>query len=332
MGKGPRRAQGGRDPELDKAVAAVRARGNVRIGFDLLRASHTPDQLTRLVPKLYKIAGFRRLIWPAAFPAKYSEMAASGAIKYTDLVQEVAWACSAIGIFARELTNILTLKADYDRLMLCGDLDGAVSKLNDCEQAFGCSVWLAEARINYLDAKLGFKEQREFSQTISESKAPVLVRYLATWLSFRSERNVSAVEYERMLERSMPLESGMAHLIRARLGQSPSVDSDRAAQMLYAADTLPLIDRYLALIDTLALLASSETLSEQEREVCGRALSRLHAAVGAPSLRKLVIAFGGPATAERSHIDTALYDAYTMGDYAAFTSAAFVVEAAKRFL
>jgi hypothetical protein len=280
--------------EFESARARIRRDGNVRLGLARYRYFAEPEILFQVGGQFATHAAYRSVVWPSPFPARLSDLPKKGSPYYTGFQKELAWAAGTIRVYAAELNEFLKLKQECEQRFLISDLGGVEDVLNVIQSKFGQSLWLIDQKITHLLQARGYREKTDFvSSVLGEHKAPSLIRYATTWLSYRSLAGVSAAELERFLDELIPPRDGFDNLTHLIMGRCLAIDEEMAGAMIWEVDNLSVIDRYLLLISTLQVLVATNPDGFESSAFTLTILTGLADVIDDRHLRRLAFTLGG---------------------------------------
>lgn len=308
-------ATSGQQNSFDFARKQIRRSSNLRNGLSIYKGSASPDDLRTLLPEFLGYPAYNHLIWPKPFPTFDQGIGNGGLQGHGSFQQELVWNVAALLHHQTKLAEFMLLKRQCEHALLHDNTRTLDELLLEIERKFGASLWLIETKINYLQAKKGFKEQRLFAQGLVNSKSTYLARYLISWISFRAESNVSAPEFYRQLNQLEPPTNSFAHLTHIIVGACPELDAEAASVLLSWTDTLPAVDRHLFTVAILQCLIANDPDNDLLLDTIAGEVQTLANAIDDAALKRVVAL--APSTTDGiscEFIDA--LDAYTIGQYA----------------
>ena len=176
------------------------------------------------------------------------------------LENEFKWTFISIRKFSKQISIFLILKKDFEKLFLLGDYINAESKLNTILKEFGYSIWYIEAKFLLYEYQDRSEEQKEFLSEINTLNKNLFVGTLAHFLSFRTEKNLSAYKYDydikALFSRSKKDdERDVRQYYSFRLNYYENYNLDDFSMLLVFENCNSLIDRYLLSRDILKILS-----------------------------------------------------------------------------
>ncbi|MES3044945.1 hypothetical protein [Sphingomonas faeni] len=308
-----RKVRSQHSPDFSRLRAEVARRGNVLTGIAAFKLSADIARFRRLLPEALQTPLFRQIVWANEHPKSPGEIWRSGIPVLASFSVELEWTVQALSFQADRITRFLAKKRKCEELYLLSKTNELLIELNSIEAEFGHSLWLIEARINAIQLESGFNAQRDYAATILRDKSvSELIRYIVSWLSFRSEENLSAQEFEQLANDSIPSKVEIYGLVRIALGIERIQDSDAAGKAIAYIDRLPPIDRYLFLVSIVQAVVASGELKAHDS--IRESISLLSSKIPDPLLRRLVVVLGGAQDTAPSQLLPTL-NAYVDGRY-----------------
>ncbi|MCJ2007968.1 hypothetical protein [Methylobacterium sp. J-092] len=312
-----RKQAAGSSDEFDRARMKIRQNSNVRKGLASFRHKADCQTLLMVGSDFASHPSYRSLIWPSPFPQRIGSLPIRGLPYYAGFSRELAWAVSTISVYSVELNAFLDLKRKCEQLFFISDLQGVEKILDSVQETFGISIWLIDQRLTHLLLSKGYSAKNNFVKNIMKDvKSPSLMRLATSWLSYRLLAGVSATELERLLTELNPLKDGYDYLLHIIMGQQVAIDEATAGIMIWEADNLPVIDRYLLLVLTLQSLVSTAPLSLSDSTQFLAATGKIAKTIDDKSLSRINIILGD----KLSYVDLdpqiiELLDRYTNAEY-----------------
>ena len=179
--------------------------------------------------------------------SKYREVGFSDQIKY-----ELRWQMKTFFEYADEINTFLDNKMVIDELILLNQYEKALEFLDALEYQYGSSFWLLENKI-FLWNKLGKDVQKEI---VEKSEHGILTTILRFY-DMRSSDEVSSRDYNCFTRREIakfkrihPDEIRIISFYHYMIAPfSFAMDDENIIYILGFVYNLPLIDRYLCIID-----------------------------------------------------------------------------------
>ncbi|PPD10302.1 MAG: hypothetical protein CTY36_00475 [Methylocystis sp.] len=284
-------------------------------GIDDYRENLDLRAIATSVATLATHPAYKSVIWPSPFPRDWDAFSERGFRAYLAFENELEWASHALLAQADMINAFLPLKAQFDTAILTGDFPAAKTVLDAIEERFGLSVWLAEARLSYLQMTAGFKAQREFTRQITAKMKPGLVRFIFAWIAFKYEENTSYAQLIRMIAR-LDKDYGVYYLLRLCMGDFTLLSAEKAGQTLSHTDTLPVIDRYIAFMKIVQAVQTSNIGDAVLHASIRHSLLPLANRINDIKVKRSFFASGGSINIEPLRPSFRLcLDAYTRGDY-----------------
>lgn len=310
----------GGSAEFNRLRGEIGRVGSIIAGVADFKQNSDIARIRRLLPELLSHRAYRQIIWQNEKPKSAKQLITGGIPCFCSFETEVEWAAHSLMAQAPTLRQFVAARARCERLYLLGDTATLLEELDAIEAEFGLSLWLIESRINALQLQSGLAAQKEYASGLSSDQSIyVLARYLISWLSFRSEENISAGEFKRLVDDAIPEDIQIYGFVQAALGTARALDASIAALALAHSDRLPPIDRYrFFLIIVQAALAYDTALS---LEAVTPTICLLASRVDDPQLHRLVSVLGYEPEGHAPSLANILDD-YAEGNYAAVVSAA----------
>lgn len=237
-------------------------------------SSRKKDTLNNLKNSLdYKILyqltdGLSRAIKPLKFtiygnplPKKLEELGKSDTLFKPDSVEsEIKWVLLSIRKYSKEISLFLLLKKEFENNFLHGNYDKADNILGSILSETGYSIWYIEAKFLLLEYQNKSEEQKEFLSEINVINKNGTIGTISHFLSFRTERNLSAYKYDSDIDSIFGVNKNKSeqdilqyYLFRLNFYENYLL-SDYSVIVLFENGN-SVIDRYLLTIDILKLLA-----------------------------------------------------------------------------
>ncbi|OSJ19667.1 hypothetical protein BSR47_01800 [Bradyrhizobium canariense] len=285
-------------------------------------------KVRRLLPLLLKYPGYRKVFWPFPLPKSYGQLGAGGIPLITTFAREFVWSIQCILPYADTISSFLSYKSRYESHLLKGDVDSITSVLAEIEQKFGVSVWLVEARINFLQTFRGYDEQVKFADNLAiQSGTHPLIRFLVSWISSRASQRIAPGEFYKLLHEVVPIDNGFTALTHVILGQHQLPGERVAAAALAYGDIFPVVDRYLLSISIVQAALTSFDFDDEAKAILSDELFGLFSRAPSADTARLLAFLGDDRAAEYLSFPLLdLQDLYTRGDYALALDKARVIQ------
>jgi hypothetical protein len=173
---------------------------------------------------------------------------------------EIKWLLLSIRKFSKELSLFLILKKDFEKNFLQGNYKKAEKILETIAIDIGYSLWYIESKFLLLEYQNKSEEQKEFLSKINEINKHGIIGTLSHFLSYRTERNLSAYKYDydinsifRINKNKLENDIRGYYLFRLNIYENRAVQ-DYSAITLFESNN-SVIDRYLILRDVLKNLS-----------------------------------------------------------------------------
>jgi hypothetical protein len=230
---------------------------------------------------------------------------------------DLVWTSYIFSKHSDMLLCYIDFRESFSAALLKGSFDDAERILDNCQDRLGMSLWLIESRVSLLQARDGLAAQRAYlEELVQTSGVDRVAAYLAYWYSFRSDPSVSRstinVELETV-QTGFGIASPASDFFGFCLDANNSGKVGDPINVVYAADTLPLVDRYNVMVRMLLLIAARGCLDASWAPT----VSRLLTVLSDPLLRTWHVKAQG-ITLELTERDLSVmqtFDDYTRGDY-----------------
>lgn len=299
-----------------QARANIARSGNIRRGLGAYKFQASVSELEITLPEFLKHHIYTRLIWPCPKPKTYDELGRSGLPFIGDFTKELAWATISLSFYGDTITQFMSAKAKFENLLLTGQYEYAEESLKKIEKDHGVSIWLIESKINLYQEKYGIKIRTKYvEEVISHKTMYPLVKYLISWISFKSEQTVAYTEFYKLLNDMVPLGDGFTYLVHMYFDSSVEISEDIASRMLAYTDILPVIDRYMFTVKILqAFICHMGTLQIDQNII--RLIHKLYNATKDRHLGRCLRLIGVKVSESKSIYSLCeAIDSYTTGKY-----------------
>jgi signal transduction histidine kinase len=253
------------DVQFANALAMVRStKGGPINGLAKFRRAASLDLLRATSSQFANHAGYRAITLKSPFPKKINELPTSGFLYMTSFAKELAWLAGLIAAYGTKISKFVASKEAFERLYLVGDYSSGSELLNSIEHEFGFSCWLTQRRMDLLSQTSSRSARNRYMSDTLKNGGPPAARYLISWFGYRASEAVSKREFDRYINETAPLDSGLNYILYADSGLYQPLSLEDAAGMLSWSDVLPIIDRYQIMIDALQALISSDENGVEE--------------------------------------------------------------------
>ncbi|KGO85900.1 hypothetical protein Q765_13790 [Flavobacterium rivuli WB 3.3-2 = DSM 21788] len=179
--------------------------------------------------------------------------------KPLSLENEFKWTFISIRKFSKKISLFLVLKNNFENYFLLGDYMSAEKTLETILVETGYSIWYIEAKFLLLEYQNKSEEQKQFLSKINETNKNLFVGTLAHFLSFRTERNLSAYKYDYDIKSLFNLkrndeEYDVRNYYSFRLNYFENFNIDNFSTIVVFENCNSLIDRYLTTRDIIKVL------------------------------------------------------------------------------
>lgn len=252
-------------------------------------------------------------------PRRFVDIGPGPRIRSSGLLPDLAWTCEVIAAFAAVIGKFLEYERAYEAAWIVGDAEGAKAALDLVQEELGLSLWLIARRIALLRSQGAGQITDYVNALIADSGEGTINAWLVYMMGYRADPNVSPASYVRKIEDilagselSLQMRS---HLRYYALGIPPR-GAETCAILLGASENLPLIDRYMTLLDVLQAIACETNAEPGIRVTVAAAVKRLCSDVPDDRLAMLdavLDPMGVDRLLDRLEPQTA--DTYTSGAY-----------------
>lgn len=214
------------------------------------------------------IKPFRLTIYGNPLPRTIEELGKSDTLFKPESVEnEIKWVLLSIRKYSKELSLFIILKNQFEKNFLLGHYLKAESILESVLNETGYSLWYIEAKFLLLEYQNKSEDQKEFLSEIIKENKKGMVGTLAQFLSFRTERNLSAYKYDSDIDsifkiNKSKLENDTREYYLYRLNFYENyIKSDYSTIVLFE-NCNSIIDRYLLVREVLKVLSLKESNRE----------------------------------------------------------------------
>ncbi|ASU34949.1 hypothetical protein [Mucilaginibacter xinganensis] len=193
-------------------------------------------------------------------PRSISDLGISDTLyKPKSLIQEMNWLFVSVRKYTKELSIFLVLKKDFEKAFLRGMYEKAENILGKILIETGYSLWYLEAKFLLLEYQNRSEEQKEFLSEINILNKKGRISTIAQFLSFRTERNLSAYKYDYDINsvfknNKNKFEKDIREYYLFRLNFYENYSLDDFSHVLLFENSNSIVDRYLVLRDVLKVL------------------------------------------------------------------------------
>jgi hypothetical protein len=174
---------------------------------------------------------------------------------------EINWLQISIKKEKEKIKFFLLQKKKFEDYFLLSNFFDAEKILNDILDKLGVSLWYIEAKFLLLEYKNEPEKQKLFLSEINEKNKEGTISTVVSFLSQRTEKNLSAYKYDydisnlfKLKDDSSDGEKESKELYRFRLNFFENYDLDDYKFILLFENENSIIDRYLTLIKVLKVM------------------------------------------------------------------------------
>lgn len=335
--KGPKRA--GRSPRQAWAKvfrAEVGRQKNPRAALQTLRTGLSVSGTAELFQELAGQPLFKAAIAHNRNPTRVGEIGSGPRIRSGGLLADLAWNGHVNATFASPIGKFIEQERAFEEAWIVGDVQGAQQILDRLRGELGLSLWLIAKQIALLRDE-GTVQTTDFvNQLIAESSEGTIGAWLVFMMGYRADPNVSPGSYIRHVEGILS-DNGLSLPLRAQLRyfalSLPPRGVDVCGPLLASSENLPMVDRYLIILDVLQALACDVAAGLEVRRALADVTGLLLAKIPDDRLALLDEVLNPEGTkCLVDRLEPQAADIYTRGDYgeALVKIAAEVAEDPKR--
>lgn len=211
---------------------------------------------------------FKFTFYGNPLPKTIEELGKSDTLYKPESVEnEIKWLLLSIRKFSKQLSLFVILKKEFENNFLLGDYSKAESVLESVLNETGYSLWYIEAKFLLLEYQNKPEEQKEFLSEINQANKNGMIGTIAHFLSFRTERNLSAYKYDsdisfifKVNKNTSENDTREYYLFRLNFYEN-YIKSNYSAIVLFE-NCNSIIDRYLLLRDVLRVLSQDKNKRE----------------------------------------------------------------------
>lgn len=218
------------------------------------------------IKKAYKHPITKAFILGKSRPSSYNELRESRISYFSNNLEgEIAWILEGILMSKKEIQDFLKLESEIQKELLLGNNQAAEKLLLDVEHKICFSYWGLELRY-YLTEKLQSTEGNwKFANEINSKISNSYTLFFNQIFSKKAEVGVSCSDYHRTLNNE--IRSASYHdyeYLNYKLSYHLISDYTQYPFLIYADSSSSIIDRYIALINLLAELISSNDFNSYQ--------------------------------------------------------------------
>lgn len=213
--KVPRAPKGSKPPKVHKRKSAskvgsltnlLRGAAGEKENSRILRLAietakeKTNSQLLQTILRMGRVSPLFDTVIPAArTKLQLTGLQSRPTLKPGSLEIELRWALDIVNIQHESLNAFIQLKKKYERAVLLGSNENAVSHLDEIRSTCGATLWEIENQIAYLAAFSGFDAQKSYISTLTGENRRTFAAFFASNIGERNEARVSVEGYQRRL-------------------------------------------------------------------------------------------------------------------------------------
>jgi len=249
-----------------------------------------------------------------AFPQDFDKFTNHRRLASLDAEREFLWTGAVLRNYAPRISRFATLKAEFERSFIAGNMDTAGAALDQIFDELGVSLWYLENKLQFVHLTQGLSAQKKLLEdTISHPDIDLFAGLLGYYFSIRSEDNYSfneiATEANDLLDGNALGDYALFHVLPYDLSQI----NDPGGVVSWE-ECRPIVDRYLAFLSMAQLQVARHGVSALPN--LARAIELL-GSVEDKALNGIRRALGiAAAEGADKYLDgLARFDAYTQGHY-----------------
>lgn len=226
--------------------------------FSNLKFTEDINDLRKIFRHYYKNNAFKAFVARLDQPTTFEELKEFKTIGYTqDLEKELNWTIASCEQNKEIINSFLIQKQEFENQFLLGNYESAELILQNIEDKNGISIWLIENIFLLKEYREGVKENWSQLSNLSKKISSPYVLFFIEQLSKRAEKNISYFRYKNLFN-NLANELAVANVFNEYLCFKFSYSSFTGyanfEYYLWLENQLPIIDRYLTLVDVLVEL------------------------------------------------------------------------------
>lgn len=311
------------DREWIKFKTEILRSSDVSLTLSILKMRGAPSTIRTWMPELLKIDKARKILSPAAAPAKFPDIHSDLDLPDTDLWKEATWAGSILLTHRELISEWHASSKTIEELSLQRKFKDAIAELDSLESKIGLSLWSISCRLSLLVQIDGVDAQKSFGKQIWGNKdVSPLVQFYAYYASMRCEPRISCWRYDSHANDACETIDSKDAVIKQffsfLINFYGPVEFEDTANILWRHSAFPVIDLYLALIKCMAIAAAKGVETKRIPNAWMHILKSLYVATSDYRLNNLAFCWGekpdfGPPGPRDKLIEC--LDYYTKGEY-----------------
>jgi len=218
------------------------------------------------ISKAYKHPITKTYILGKHRPKSYAELRESRTSFFSNNLEgEIAWVLESILLSKNEIQNFLKLERDLQKELLLGNNQNAEKLLDEIDENVCFSYWGLEIRYSITEKLHGTEGNWKFANLTNASSTNSYTLLFNQIFSKKSEQGVSSSDYHRSLNNEIRSASQYDfEYLNYKLSYHLISDYKQYPFLIYADSSSSIIDRYIALLNLIAeLLSSNESSTRQ---------------------------------------------------------------------
>ncbi|MBS3993791.1 MAG: hypothetical protein KGZ87_08745 [Bacteroidetes bacterium] len=227
------------------------------------------------IKKAYKHPITKAFILGKHKPKSYNELRESRTSYFSDNLEgEIAWVLESILLSTTEIQEFLKLEKDLQKEILIGNISDAAKILDEIEENICVSYWGLEIRYFIIEKLHGTEGNWKFANQTNSSSSNSYTLFFNQIFSKKVEAGVSCSDYHRALHNEIRSANHYDfEYLNYKLSYHLISNYTHYPFLIYADSSSSIIDRYIALLNLLAELLSSNDSSA--RQIAVQTLNQL---------------------------------------------------------
>lgn len=257
---------------LQKGNQSGRQKKNLIRGLQEFKSLESDGEFLQTFEALENNKATERYIKGNLFPQNPDEIGKRWEIGFLgDTVREMRWQFRILASCREALNSILKQKKKMENLILQNHYEDAMEVLEELGKNSGVSLWFLENKI-FLLQRLGRDAEKEIVDKVREGMIHTMLKFFV----MRSSPDMSGRDYDYYVQRELskflklyPDEAAAVGFYRYILCPYAFSFRDNLAYVMRFIDKMPLIDRYLCMVDVSEYLLNGAD-DEEMKEAAGK--------------------------------------------------------------
>lgn len=224
--------------------------------------------------------------------------------------KELLWNSYFLKYLSEELTDFISIRDNFNRELLLGNLSDSRKILEVIEKKFGVSYWLLENKIFLFEVMDGIEKHKEFVNSIIKADhINNFLQYILSYVSIKMEENVTAEKYNLRISevlqdlRTEGLPEDVVDYLKFKLYFKDNLISNPLAVLTFESNA-SIYDRYISFMK-IQLCADMSQVSDGTLKEIKNDFQNIKDNFGVRTISQYT-----------NHFDLlSVIDLYTMGDY-----------------